>query len=324
MTTEGEFLPGVHQISSPLGERRSSLYLFVGSARALLFDTGIDGTIPAKVIPYVQKIGLALSALDSVVISHCDVDHFGGVQDVHECLPAATVIAHELDADAMEDFETYERVRGRSFRRDYGFDGGVDDWARSVVRTGRIDRRLASEEHLDIGGRTLDIIHTPGHTRGHVSVLDSTNSFIAIGDAVLGDAVPFASGEPAFPPTYRHELSYLDSIERISNLEVRGLGTAHYGLIEGADVARFLSTSRAFAREFKRLIRDTLKGARKGFSLEQLAVHLDPTVGSWPKGTSIPALMFPIAAHLEQLESEGLVSRWTPTNGQAPMFFDNS
>ena len=324
MRTDGEFLPGVHQISSLLGERRSSLYLFVGSERALLFDTGIDGTIPSTVIPYCQKIGLALTTLDTVVISHCDVDHFGGVQDVHECLPAATVIAHELDADAMEDFEAYERERGRSFRRDYGFDGGANAWERSVVRTGRVDRRLATDDEIDIGGRALQILHTPGHTRGHLSVFDSTNSFMAIGDAVLGDAVPLASGLPAFPPTYRHELDYFESIERIGSLGVYWLGTAHNGLIEGTEVARFLSTSRAFASEFKQLVLNALTLAPHGLSLEQLATYLDPTVGNWPKGVSIPALMFPIAAHLEQLESEGLVTRSTPHNGTAPAFFDNT
>lgn len=322
MTSNGEILPGVHRIDAVLGERLSSLYLFVGEQRAVLFDTGVDGTIPQTVIPYLERVGLSVCAIDTVVISHCDVDHHGGIQDVHDYLPGAQVMAHGLDADAMEDFDSYERDRGRSFRSAYGFDEGPDEWARSVVRVGTVDRRITTDALIDLGDRTVQVLHVPGHTRGHLSIYDPANSFIAISDAILGDAVPFLDGKPAFPPTYRYEADYLNSIARVEKLGVTLIGTAHYGCFSGSAVEQFLSLSRRFAAGLKLRVLDEVRQAKQGTSLEELAVALNSSIGSWPKGDSIPALVFPIAAHLEQLEEDGAIRQLVRTESPVTIFID--
>ena len=300
---------GVYRVDAPLGDRLSSLYLFVGRERSVLFDSGIDGTIPTYLIPFARELGLPLSHIELVVISHCDVDHFGGIGDVHDYLPAARVVAHELDADAMENFDAFERDRGRSFRLAYGYDEGPDEWSRSVVREGWVDRRLTGDEQIDLGDRVVEIIHLPGHSRGHLAVLDPEHGTLAIGDAILGDAVPLASGAPAFPPTYRFERSYLQSIERVRDLDVASIVTAHYGSFTGPEATRFLNVSRDFALDLRARVLTAVRDARPGVGLEELARRLNPEVGSWPKHTSMAALVSPIAAHLEQLESEGLIRR---------------
>lgn len=307
--SDGEVLPGIHKIDTSLGERLSSLYLFVGDRRAVLFDTGVDGTIPGSVIPYLQRIGIPGGHVDTVVISHCDVDHFGGIKDARECFPAAEIIAHDHDADAMESFDWYERDRGRSFRSDFGFDEGPDEWARSVVRTAPVSRRVAGDFTLDLGDRALEVLHVPGHSRGHLSIYDAKNSFIAISDAILGEATPLRNGDPAFPPTYRHERDYLNTIDRVEALDVDLIGTAHYGCLRGVGVKHFLSLSREFARDLRALVLETIRHAPGGLGLADLSTALDPVVGEWPKGVSLNTLNFPIAGHLEQLEAEGVISR---------------
>jgi len=309
MTSSGEVRPGIHKIDTRLGDRLSSLYLFVGDRRAVLFDTGVNGTIPDAVIPYLHHAHIPVDHVDTVVVSHCDVDHFGGIGDVHDFFPEAQIIAHDLDADAMENFEWYERDRGRSFRSDFGFDEGPDEWARSVVRTALVSRRIANDFSLDLGDRTLDVLHVPGHTRGHLSIYDAKNSFIAISDAILGEATPFRNGDPAFPPTYRYERDYLRTIDRVESLNVSLIGTAHYGCFEGAEAARFFDQSREFVRELKNLVLEKIRHAHGGLGLVDVSRALDPVVGAWPKGVSLHALNFPVAAHLEQLESEGAIRR---------------
>jgi len=322
MTNSHEVLPGVYEIDTPLGGRLSTLYLIVGRDRSVLFDAGVDGAIPEHVVPFAAALGLPLNAIEMVVISHCDVDHFGGIQDAHDFLPAARVLAHELDADAMEAYDVYEQTRGRSFRTMYGFDEGDDGWARSVVREGRVDRRLTGDERIDLGDRTLHVLHLPGHSRGHLSVLDPANSLIIVGDAILGTAVPFATGEPAFPPTYRHERPYLDSIERVRALQVKTVATAHYGSFHGKQVAGFLDASRAFALDLRERVLEAVHAAASGLDLEELARQLDPEVGAWPKGRSVAALASPIAAHLEQLESEGILRRVIRRQPPRAVFLD--
>lgn len=314
--------PGVYAIDTPLGNRLSSLYLFVGRDRSLLFDSGVDGTIPQHVLPFAAARGLAISEIELVVISHCDVDHFGGIQDVHDFLPSARVLAHELDADAMESFDIYERDRGRSFRRAFGFDEGPDEWSRSVVRESRVDRRLTGDERIDLGDRTVHVLHLPGHSRGHLGVHDPDNSLIAIGDAILGDAVPFSTGEPAFPPTYRHERSYLETIDRVRALGVETVVTAHFGSRVGTEVSSFLDTSRAFAHDLRERVLTAVRTSRSGADLAELARRLNSEVGAWPKDTSEAALVWPIAAHLEQLESEGKIRREVARDSPRAVFVD--
>lgn len=315
--------PGVYGVETPLGDRRSTLYLFVGSERSLLFDVGVNGAIPDHLLPFAESNHLSLSRIETVVVSHCDVDHFGGIQDAHDFLPSATVLAHELDAHAMENFDAYETSRGRSFRTPYGFDPGEDDWSRQVVREGRVDRRLTGDEKITLGDRTVDIVHLPGHTRGHLGIYDKTYSFLAISDAILGEAVPLASQEPAFPPTYRHERLYSDSIERVRGLRVQTMATAHYGVFEGDEVSAFLDASCDFVRALKGLVHSVVSGA-PGLDLMAITERIDPLVGDWPKGVSVPALTFPVVAHLEQLESEGLIRREMAGQPPRAVFIDSS
>ncbi len=320
--TEGEVLPGIHKIDTSLGDRLSSLYLFVGDRRAVLFDTGVNGTVPDVVIPYLNRVGIPVDHIDTVVVSHCDVDHFGGIMDAHERFPAAEIVAHDLDADAMESFEWYERDRGRSFRSDFFFDEGPDEWARSVVRTGPVTRRVTGDFTLDLGDRVLDVLHVPGHSRGHLSIHDSTNAFIAISDAILGEATPLRNGDPAFPPTYRYEHDYLNAINRVESLNVDFIGTAHYGLLGRMEAAQFLARSREFVSELKALVMETIRRSQDGLALIDIATALDPVVGSWPKGVSLNTLVFPIAGHLEQLEAEGAIRR--RIDADAVTFIDNA
>lgn len=312
-----EIAPGVHRINTVLGERISSLYLFVGRDRALLFDAGVDGEIPRSVLPYAEQIGLDLARIEKVVISHCDVDHFGGAADVAEYLAGATLVAHEQDADAIEDFTVFERERGRSFRKVYGLDEDADlmAWMRSVVGEAPVGERLTGDTCVDLGDRELRILHTPGHSKGHLSIFDAANSLVAISDAVLGDAVPLANGDAAFPPTYRFVEEYLATIGRLLELQPATLATAHYGVYSGAGVPEFLELSRDFAVRLRSAVHEAV-AASPGITLAALLAELNPRVGAWPAAGTVKALAFPVVGHIEQLVAEGVLTV-LPSEGAA-------
>lgn len=314
----GQIAPGVHRIDTALGERTTSLYLFVGSECALLFDTGIDGTIPGSVLPYARQIGCDLASIDKVVVSHCDVDHCGGAQDVADYLPGATLVAHTLDADAIEDFATLEQHRGRGFRERYGLKENDDatNWRRSVVREAPVGQRMVGGENVDLGDRKLTILHTPGHSRGQLSIHDPDNELVAVSDAVLGDAVPLASGAPAFPPTYRFVGEYLATIELFQALHPALFATAHYGVLADAEIGEFLDLSQKFVERLRGCILNAVSSARHGMTLAELLDDLNPGVGRWPGAGTAIALTFPVIGHIEQLVDEGVL-RVRSGNGTA-------
>jgi glyoxylase-like metal-dependent hydrolase (beta-lactamase superfamily II) len=316
VTVADPSLPGVHLVDTALGDRLSTLVLFNGPDSVLQLDTGIDGTTSAAVLPALEAIGRRPEEVGLVVVSHCDVDHFGGVADAAQSLPRAAVVAHEADAGAIEDYAVYEAERARGFLGRFGWDEdpAVLEWCRSVTREGVVNRRLSGAEDVDLGDRRVRILHVPGHTRGHLAVFDPLTGTLAVSDAVLGAAVPLADGTPAFPPTYRYVADYRATIDRIEQLAPERIVTAHYGTFTGGHAADFLRTSREFAERLEdRVLADLRRHGPS--SLAAVLTRINPLAGDWPAEGTEGALAFPVVGHLEDLEARGLVTeeagQWT-------------
>lgn len=300
----------VFRIDAPLGERVVSLYLVSGDDEALLFDTGMNGTIPEYVLPSLDRVGITRESLRTVVISHCDVDHFGGMSDAIEHFAEARVVAHPQDAAEIQDFDVYLAHRGRGFVDSYGLDEAeaAIQWSRSVTRESQLHDLVNEGDVVQLGGRDVTILHVPGHSRGHLALSVPDVGALLISDAILGSAVPLANGSPAFPPTYRYLDDYLATIERAQSMRPEVLLTAHYRTYRTGEVSEFLEASTQFALEFGRSVEAAIAAAgRGGSSLRELARVLNSTVRAWPAEGTDGALAFPIAAHLEKLISEGRV-----------------
>jgi glyoxylase-like metal-dependent hydrolase (beta-lactamase superfamily II) len=169
-----EVIDGIYRIDTRLGARVSSMYIVRGSRSCLLFDVGVDGDPSTTVGPYLDAQGIDRRLVEWVVVSHCDVDHFGGLADARTTFPFARVLAHVADRGAITNFQTYLELRGRGFKEPYGLDEAPDVlvWARSVTREGPIDSGIVGSEVIDLGDRDVEILHVPGHSRGHLALRD--------------------------------------------------------------------------------------------------------------------------------------------------------
>jgi glyoxylase-like metal-dependent hydrolase (beta-lactamase superfamily II) len=296
---------GLHRLDVPLGDRFVSLYLAVGDTSALLFDTGTNGMIPQQVLPALAQVGVDPRDVRSVVVSHCDVDHFGGVADAREAFPQAQLAAHALERPAIEDYGTYLSTRARGFVEAYGWDEdrAVLDWCRSVTRETPLDSDLVDGQIIDLGGREAIIRHVPGHSRGHLAVDLPWASAILVSDAVLGSSVNTVDGTPAFPPTYRFVDDYLATINTIEALDRRMLLTAHYPTFEGERAREFLAESRAFVERLDALVVSSITESPQ--TLAELLAVLNPSAGDWPEVGTQGALAFPVVGHLERMLERG-------------------
>ena len=314
-----EIAPGVHRIDTMLGTRLSSLYLFAGADAYLLFDTGVDGTAHKELAAYLGQHGLSADRIQWVVVSHADVDHFGGMSAIKELAPAAQVICHRLDSPLVENYAVYEAERARGFRQPWGLDEtqATLDWARSVTRECPVDLQVSGGERLRLQQDwTVELLHVPGHTRGHLAVHDARNNVVAAADAVLGDAVRHADGSPAFPPTYRYVDAYLATIGRLAALGPDLLLTAHEPPKSDTEAADFFATSTAFVDRVDEAIMTVLgTSGTKGHTLEELLVGVNPRLGSWPAEGTLVALAFPVVGHLERMLAWERVVASTDTSG---------
>jgi len=316
-----ELAPGLHRIDTELGTRVSSLYLFAGADACLLFDTGVDGTAQRDLAPYLSEQGIAPDRLRWAVISHADVDHFGGLASVRELAPAVTVVAHRLDAPLIADYDVYEDQRGRGFRDPWELDEHTDTlaWTREVTREGPLDLTVTGGERVRLDHDwEVELVHAPGHSRGHLAIWDPRSRSLVVSDAVLSDAVLHADGAPAFPPTYRFVDDYLATIARFEAMAPERLLTAHYPTMDAASGAAFLAASRAFADGLDHAVHAAVAATGDhGCTLIDLLYELNPRVGRWPVEGTATALAFPVVGHLERALRHGTLVRVPDTSGPA-------
>ena len=171
-----------------------------------------------------------------------------------------------------------------------------------------MDVGLRGGEILHLGGEwRVEILHTPGHSRGHISVHDPRSRSMLIMDAVLWNAVLTKDGSPAFPPTYRYVDTYLSSIQRIESYDLDLMATSHYPLAQGADaIAEFCGESYAFVQRTEAALRDTLQKAHSPMTMKEIIADLSPKLGKWPDEAET-YLVWPLTGHIERLQLYGLI-----------------
>ena len=209
--------PGIERVDAPLGERYIAAYILRGADTCLVVDTGLDCTARSTLIPAFQSAQVDLERVRYVLSTHSDFDHTGGNAAVREQAPNAMFLAGHADRDQVEDVEALLTQRYGEFRS-HGFDESEESkrhildstrltWVDMTVHGGEV-LRLEDDWHVEV-------VHTPGHTWGSVSIFDPRSEALIVGDAVLGDSVRKLDGSPAFPPTYRYLDSYLATIQQL-------------------------------------------------------------------------------------------------------------
>jgi glyoxylase-like metal-dependent hydrolase (beta-lactamase superfamily II) len=300
--------PGLHRIEAPLCERFVALHLLVGPAGALLIDTGIRASVTETLLPYLDEHGIDRSSLRWALNTHCDFDHTGGNGALKAAIPGVELLAHALDRSLTEDVQRLIDERYGEFRGSDGFDDPAEttEYLRSVSDLVPVDRVVHGGEQIDLGDRTVTVLHVPGHSPGHVAVHDPVNRAVVIGDSTLGTTVPTADGRPAFPPTYRDVDPYLESIAQLRALDADLVLTAHYPVYEGERAGAFLEESEAYTELVDAVIGARLATAEGPLTTLELVRAAGEDLGPWG-AAALDYAIFPVTGNLERMERRGLV-----------------
>jgi glyoxylase-like metal-dependent hydrolase (beta-lactamase superfamily II) len=224
--------PGITAIDTFMGgrERYTAAYLVRGRNPTLV-ETGPTTSVE-PVSRALSALGVGTDQLANIVLTHIHLDHGGGVGGLASRFPNATVHVHERGARHLADpsrlVASATRVYGEE--RMATLFGPVQP-----VPEGRL-RALTDGDAIDVGGRTLEVIDTPGHASHHVAIVDASSGVVFTGDA-LGIHVP---DEPILrpatpPPDFDLELA-VRSIREIRDRHPTALLFAHFGPI--VDVER--------------------------------------------------------------------------------------
>lgn len=297
-----EVAPGIHRIESVLGPRPFSQYLLVGD-RSLLVDTGVAETPADVILPFLDG-----RKPDLVLNSHADVDHFGGNAAIADAAPNALFLAHQLDVPWIESSETILRERyGWYEAHGLGYPPDVFAWLAAAMGPDHpVDLRLQGGEQIRLGAQlVVDVLHLPGHTPGHLGLWEPASRTAIVMDAVMGRGLLDMEGTVISPPPYFDVTGYVDSVRTLTGLRPERLLTAHYDVMEGPDVERFLADTLAFVEDARRITATAVEEVDR-LSLASLVERADPELG--PFTAMANELGGTMRAHLQDLVSHGRIS----------------
>mgnify|MGYP006142376071 CR=1 FL=1 len=296
-----QIAPGIHRIQTPFADRFVCLYLLVGEEAALLLDTGLDSTPGEYLAPYLDQIGLAPTQVRYILNSHADFDHTAGNTSAKELLPNALLACHALDRRMVEDIDIMIDERYDEFAVDHGITDGDEAKAfiRSCARHAPVDMTMRGGETFHLGADWhVEVWHTAEHTYGHITLYDPRGNNLIIAGATLYNAVLTATGQPAFPPTYRYVDTYLASLQRIVAAQPNWLLTQPLPTLPRT--RQQVSFSPRAASLWSTPTKPWLNALKKEHTLKQLCQDLGTKLGSWPAAAN-PYLSFPLMGHLERM-----------------------
>jgi ribonuclease/clavin/mitogillin len=210
-----EVTPRVHSIEAPqafyTGPQAPNVYLVADGGEGALIDSGFgdEASIKARLEYLRERSDVKVR---HIVLTHHHFDHSSGAQQLREAT-GAKVLLHQREESFLldwqgavpQDIEVLEEMKELAEQ--------VERFRRQAAE-GAPDATIADGDTVKVGGLTLEIVHTPGHTLGSVCIYLREEKALFTGDTALGLGTVAIS-----PPPYGDMRLYLESLERLKGYD---------------------------------------------------------------------------------------------------------
>ncbi len=148
----------------------------------VLFDTGLDGQVDLF-RDTVSQAGFTLEQITKVILTHQDTDHVGCAKKFAEM--GAAILAHEVEAPYINGEKTPVKIAAKEERLSGHTEeqrAHIEQLKANALRLSvPVNQTLRDGETLGVCGG-VKVIHTPGHTPGHVALLLTESNLLIAGD----------------------------------------------------------------------------------------------------------------------------------------------
>jgi glyoxylase-like metal-dependent hydrolase (beta-lactamase superfamily II) len=292
------------------------------SNQCIVIDPGWDSELGwHQLEEELAAAGVGLSDIVGIVSTHLHADHLGMVRQLAD-RTGAWIGMHPMDARTLDDYPDEREAVERD--RQWAIRVGVPEGhlaetvlsAEAAVYTRDLARPTLLLEHgdlLPLEGRTLRVVFTPGHTSGHICIVDEDSELIFTGDHILPRITPNV-GMTSYPD---HDSlgEYYDSLGLMAEWDDFEVCPAHEYRFRGL-TARAEALRKHHEDRSQEII-DTL-AAGDGLTVWQIAERI-----SWARGWSgldglnLRAALFETASHITYLSRTGVIE-WGHPDPDSP------
>lgn len=279
-----------------------------------LVDCGWDSEDSRlSLVSELEGIGRRLEDVSRIAITHSHPDHIGLAHHIQDVAGSAA-FAHEVEVERLGEQNTgprgYEQAALTAFPRWGVPSTDMDEWVGSsanvLARSWDVAcTALADGQRLDFPGWELEVVWTPGHTPGHMCLVDRHAGVLMTGDHVLPRITPVVGAHPADEADPLAD--FLASLELVSGLGVDRALPAHERTFVGVPerVEELRSHHEARLEEVTRAVK--ARPRVTAWEVAQVLTWSRPLSGA--TGPTRRLALAETQAHLVHLEARGTVAR---------------
>ncbi|MFB3926375.1 MAG: MBL fold metallo-hydrolase [Syntrophales bacterium] len=233
------------------GREEAGVYLIEGRDSSIIINGGISYILP-DVLRQMEEFRIDKEKIGKLLILHSHFDHVGIVPYFKRSWPKIEVCA---SGPAWDIFSMPKAVGiMNSFSGLCARKAGAEDALKSYDAEWRDDIAgtvVSGGDKIDLGGITLSIVGTPGHTNCSITAYEPQMKALFASDAV---GIPFK--DHVFPSMNTNMTQYVESLERLKPLKVDYICADHYGYVTGEEAGRFIDMTIAEAQRWRTYMED--------------------------------------------------------------------
>jgi glyoxylase-like metal-dependent hydrolase (beta-lactamase superfamily II) len=259
---------GIHAVDTGFHRPRfDAAYLVVENGRAAFIDTGTNHSVP-RLLAALGALGLEPDAVDLVIATHVHLDHAGGVGLLMRELPRATLVVHPRGARHL--IEPSRLVT--SATSVYGAEEIERSYGTIVPVAAERVRKTTDGMTIELAGRPLVFLDTPGHAMHHHCIWDTASWSFFTGDTFGLSYREFDTAlgpwiMPTTTPVQFQPGALRRSIARMLAFAPRHLNLTHFGRV--GEVPRLAALFLAQLDEMVALARSVPAGTTRHEELKR-------------------------------------------------------
>ncbi|MGF9978235.1 MBL fold metallo-hydrolase [Viridibacillus arvi] len=196
----------------------------------ILIDTGFGSDVK-ETEELIKEVGVSPEDLHLIVNTHYHSDHVGGNYHFQKNY-GVKIAAHKWDADLINSCDP---------------ESCSAEWLDQPVEPYRVDTKLSENDEIHTGSRILRVLHTPGHTLGHISLYEPEEEILICGDL-------FHKNDIGWLNIFREGVSSIQrSLESLNQLSTISIHHAYSG--HGSEIESPLTSIDAARERFEKWLK---------------------------------------------------------------------